>query len=268
MTSKPGGSRGHPVAVAHPDRIALAFSPHALEQRALGDDLDLGAAELAVMAALDLAAELRRHRLLAVADAEHRHAGVEDVLRRPRRDRLGHRGRPAGEDDALRLHLAEGLLGRLERHDLGIDPLLAHPPRDELRHLRAEIDDEDLVVVGVSRAWVMVALRSGVRTANRDAGPERRTLFDKHFVRRHEVAANSLRAGRGRKQSCKPCEQHLRPDDAARRSRTAIPEQATARSRVRSTQTRTSSWSQESPPLSMTGAGAPARPLQTTSPGR
>ena len=138
----------HPVAMAHPDRIALAFSPHALEQRALGDDLDLGAAELAVMAALDLAAELRRHRLLAIADAEHRHAGAEDVLRRPRRDRLGHRGRPAGEDHALRLHLAEGLLGRLERHDLGIDPLLPHPPRDELRHLRAEIDDEDLVVVG------------------------------------------------------------------------------------------------------------------------
>ncbi len=35
--------------------------------------------------ALDRAAELRRHRLLAVADAEHRHAGVEDRLRRARR---------------------------------------------------------------------------------------------------------------------------------------------------------------------------------------
>ena len=40
-------------------------------------DLDLGAAELAVMPALDLAAELLRHRLLAVADAEHRHAGLD-----------------------------------------------------------------------------------------------------------------------------------------------------------------------------------------------
>ena len=37
--------------------------------------LDLRAAELAVMAALDLAAELRGHRHLPVADAEHRHAG-------------------------------------------------------------------------------------------------------------------------------------------------------------------------------------------------
>ena len=43
----------------------------------------------------------------------------------------------------------EGLLGRLERHDLGIDALLAHAPRDQLRHLAAEIDDEDLVVLGL-----------------------------------------------------------------------------------------------------------------------
>ena len=34
----------------------------------------------------------------------------------------------------------------LERHDLAIDALLAHAPRDQLGHLRAEIDDEDLVV--------------------------------------------------------------------------------------------------------------------------
>ena len=32
------------------------------------------------MPALDLAAELGRHGLLAVADAEHRHAGLEDRL--------------------------------------------------------------------------------------------------------------------------------------------------------------------------------------------
>ena len=37
------------------------------------------------MPALDLAAELRRHGLLAVADAEHRGAGLEQRVRRPRR---------------------------------------------------------------------------------------------------------------------------------------------------------------------------------------
>ena len=33
--------------------------------------------------------------------------------------------------------------GLVERHDLAIDARLAHAPRDELRHLAAEIDDED-----------------------------------------------------------------------------------------------------------------------------
>ena len=101
-----------------------------------------------MMAALDLAAELLRHRLLAVADAEHRHAGLVDRGRRQRRALLMHGGRTAGQDHGLRLHRLEGFFGFLERDDLGIDALLAHAPCDELRDLRAEIDDEELVVVG------------------------------------------------------------------------------------------------------------------------
>ena len=147
-TRKPSGSRVDAVAVAHPDRIALALAPHALEQgRVLGHQ-HLGPAELAVMAGLDHAAELRRHRLLAVADAEDRHAGVIDRGRRQRRALVQHRGRPAGEDHALRAQRPEGLIRLLERHDLAIDLLLAHPPGNELGHLRPEIDDQDLVVAG------------------------------------------------------------------------------------------------------------------------
>ena len=111
-------------------------------------DLDLGAAELAMMAGLDLAAELLRHRLLAVADAEHRHAGLVDRGGGERRVLVEHRGRAAGEDHRLRPHRARRLPRRfLVGHDLAIDALLAHAPRDQLGHLRAEIDDEDLVVV-------------------------------------------------------------------------------------------------------------------------
>ena len=77
---KPGGS----LVTRSPWLIQTGyFSPFfqtpSNSLRVLGD-LDLGAAELAVMAALDLAAELLRHRLLAVADAEHRHAGLVDGL--------------------------------------------------------------------------------------------------------------------------------------------------------------------------------------------
>ena len=52
--------------------------------------------------------------------------------------------------------VADRLGGLLERHDLGIDPILAHAPGDELGHLGAEIDDEDLVV-GLGHGRVLTA---------------------------------------------------------------------------------------------------------------
>ena len=47
-------------------------------------------------------------------------------------------------------HLTRFLRGLclVERDDLGIDARLTHPPRDQLRHLAAEIDDEDFIVLG------------------------------------------------------------------------------------------------------------------------
>ena len=111
-----------------------------------GFHLDIGAAEFAVMAALDLTAELGGHGHLAIADAEHGNAGIEDRLRRAGRACLVHRFRAAGEDHRFRLHLLEGGFRLLERHDLGIDALLAHPARDQLRHLTAEIDNQNLVM--------------------------------------------------------------------------------------------------------------------------
>src|SRR5580704_12756218 len=62
---------GDAVAVTHPYRIAPANVPDAVGQCRVRDQLDFGAAEFAMMAALHLAAELLRHGLLAVADAEH-----------------------------------------------------------------------------------------------------------------------------------------------------------------------------------------------------
>ena len=68
LTVKPCGQLGDAVAVAHPDGIALADLPDAVEQRARLDDVDLGAAELGGVSAFDCAAELYGRRLLAVAD--------------------------------------------------------------------------------------------------------------------------------------------------------------------------------------------------------
>ena len=112
--------------------------------------LEFGAAELAMMAAFHPAAHLRHHGLLAVADAEHGQPGLEHPVGRPGRAELGDAGRAAGEDHGLRLQPLQGLVGLVERHDLGVDALLAHAPGDQLRHLAAEIDDEDGIGHGVA----------------------------------------------------------------------------------------------------------------------
>ena len=81
--------------MAHPHRRALADLEHAVEERRLVDDLEIGASELARMSPLDRAAKGRDHRLLAIADAEHRDARREEALRSLRRARLVHARRAA-----------------------------------------------------------------------------------------------------------------------------------------------------------------------------
>ena len=138
--------RGDAVAVAHPDRMPLARSPRPHRTAARGLRPRHRRGRTRGDGRLRPRRRAARHRHLAVADAEHRHAGVEDRLRRARRAGLVHRCRAAGQDDRLRLHLAEGRFRLLERHDLAIDALLAHAARDQLRHLAAEIDDQNLVM--------------------------------------------------------------------------------------------------------------------------
>ena len=90
-----GRQFGDAVAVAHPHRIALTDVPDALVEAARRLDLDISATELAGMAAFDTAAELQGERLLAVADGEYRHGGIEDRLRGARAACIDNRGRPA-----------------------------------------------------------------------------------------------------------------------------------------------------------------------------
>ncbi len=137
---------GDPVAMAHPHRIFLALAPHAIEQRAILGHLYFGAAEFAMMAALDLAAKLVRHGLLAIADAEHGQASPVKFRRRQRGVGVKDRGGTAGEDHGPGLHRRKGFARPLERRDLAIDALFAHAPGDQLRDLGTEIDDQDLVV--------------------------------------------------------------------------------------------------------------------------
>jgi hypothetical protein len=62
------------VAVTHPDRVG---GGKILEQRARLGHVQLGPAVLTVPRGRDLAAQVLGHELVAVADAEHRHAELE-----------------------------------------------------------------------------------------------------------------------------------------------------------------------------------------------
>ena len=107
------------------------------------DDRDRGRAVLAQAGVRDLAAELLRHHLESVADAEHGHAELEDAGIERRRPRLVHARRTTAEHDAR--GALRGDLGRGDRvrHDLAVDVGLAHAAGDQLRVLRTEVDDQD-----------------------------------------------------------------------------------------------------------------------------
>jgi hypothetical protein len=116
--------------------------------------MDIGAAEFLVMAAFDLAAQLRGHGHLAIADAQHRHAHLEHGLRRARGVFFVNRTGAAGENDGTGL-FRQRLLGLVEGHDLAIDARLAHAPRYQLGDLAAEIQNQNahLLLRAVVSGW-------------------------------------------------------------------------------------------------------------------
>ena len=120
-----------------------AERPDAVEELALAGDLDLGAAEFALVVMLHPAAEAVHHGLLAVADAEHGHTEREDGGGRLGRAVEHHAGRAAGKDDGPRLLARDGRIGGVKGHDFAEDAALADAAHDELGDLRSEIDDEN-----------------------------------------------------------------------------------------------------------------------------
>ena len=159
--------RGDLVAVAHPDveqtvPFGVAAVLDAVEELRMPARADLGVAELAHAPGLDRAAQLRRHRLHAVADAEHRNALRPHGVGRARRVAFGHAVRPAREHDALRREAPHEVVADVVRMDLAVDVRLAQAARDELRVLRAEIEDQD---PGMGRSGHEISRRRTSRAA-------------------------------------------------------------------------------------------------------
>ncbi len=145
--AKPVGQLGDAVAVAHPHRIALRRPPRRRRSAATASS-----------------SRPRRGRIRgdgrprpcrrAAPPWPARRSRCRAPARRPDRSPSARAARPCSSTEAgpPERMTPFGFIARecrfrlLKRHDLAIDPLLAHAPRDQLRHLRAEIDDENLVV--------------------------------------------------------------------------------------------------------------------------
>ena len=148
--------RGDRVAVAHPDRL-LGVEPG--EEGRVGRELRDGPAVLAVPPSHDFPASGPGEPLHSVADAQDRHAEGRRIGRRRRRVLVVNALGPAREDDACRRvprDLRGGSGGRENHRE---DPRFPHPAGDQLRVLRAEVQDDDRA--GAHVRVLLRASRSG-----------------------------------------------------------------------------------------------------------
>ena len=151
---KAAGQLGNFVAVAHPHfQHAVAFGRvevlNILEQRRMAVRAHFGIAKFAGIAAGHLAAQLLRHGLHAVANAQHGQAQLEYGIRGAV-IYLVHAGMAAREDDAL-----ERAIGRVLAHPVAtyvagvhfaVHVRLADAAGDELGNLGAKVEDEDFLM--------------------------------------------------------------------------------------------------------------------------
>ena len=139
------GDLFHVVAVTHPRHALFGKT---LEELAARVKKRLGLAVFArggVVCGDDLAAEVVRDELAAVADAEHGHARVKERGIDVRRVLEIH----AGEDEADGLHREKvrkrGRIGL----DLAVNAAFAHAARDELVVLAAKVQYDDGLMVHI-----------------------------------------------------------------------------------------------------------------------
>ncbi len=105
--------------------------------------LDLRVAVLALVGRPHLSAQLVHHELQPIADAENRQAEVQHPLVCRRRVSVIYRRRPAREHNPAGVVALDFFQGCGARQDDGEDVLFADAARDELRILRAKVEDDD-----------------------------------------------------------------------------------------------------------------------------
>ncbi len=151
-----GRDSGDFVAVAHPDveqRFAVGGQGvfDTADQGAVGLHFNLRVAEFTLVRTFNVTTQLHRHGLHAVADAEHRHAGFEHVLRCTRAVIFGGAFRTTGKDDTAWVELANLSFRNIPRPQFAVNAQLTHATRHQLSVLRTEIEDENAMFMNVFR---------------------------------------------------------------------------------------------------------------------
>ena len=163
--------------MAHP---ALLLRGQPGEQpAAVAGERELGAAELARLGALDPAAELVRpspacRNRCRAPGCRARAAPCAAPARPRRRPTPGPPESTSARGARSRIRSSGGVV----RQQLGEDAALADPPRDQLRVLAAEVEDEDLLVRGLGGATSTASTAGAGSDAGtrRLAGPSRARL--------------------------------------------------------------------------------------------
>ena len=123
-----------------------------MHHAAVVEEFNIGAAVLALPRLGDGAAERVGHGLEAVANAEDRHAQLQQ-LRPQGRCAIGvDRARTTRQHDGHRVLGLDFFNGGGVRNNLGINPSLTHATRNQLCVLRAEIHHEDWLMILVIHA--------------------------------------------------------------------------------------------------------------------
>ena len=138
---KAGGRRFHLVPVRHPHAGGLAPAAHgevvpdAVPQRAAAGEFQIRRAVFPRFGLGEFASQIVREKLHAVADAQHRHAQLQQPPVQGGGILFPHAGRAAGKDDGVRLHGRDLFRRGHAGMDFGIYARLAHAARDKLGHL-------------------------------------------------------------------------------------------------------------------------------------
>ena len=140
----------HAIAMTHPDHVfALAIEPP--EEGVIPLDLQMGASVFAIFRRLHLSAQSQDQQLKPVADAEDGNAQFEDSGVDIRGTLLEYARGPAGEHDPSRIKILQRIQGHIAGVNLAIDMEFTNPPRNQLRILRTEVQNQDTALIGIRR---------------------------------------------------------------------------------------------------------------------